>query len=93
MPCINELDNIHKEIEKWNEANVKIIAISTDDSRTKRRIRPLVNGKKWGFEILLDENQALKRALNISGIPHTIVTKGNRIIYRKTCWVRYGRNF
>ena len=83
VPCINELDNIHKEIEKWNEANVKIIAISTDDSRTKRRIRPLVNGKKWGFEILLDENQALKRALNISGIPHTIVTKGNRIIYRK----------
>ncbi len=83
VPCINELDNIHKEIEKWNEANVKIVAISTDDSRTKRRIRPLVNGKKWSFEILLDENQALKRALNINGIPHTIVTKGNKIIYRK----------
>ena len=83
VPCINELDDIHKEIEKWDEANVKIVAISTDDSRTKRRVRPMVNGKKWNFEILLDENQALKRALNINAIPHTIVTKGTRIIYRR----------
>jgi len=83
VPCINELDDIHKEIEKWEDANVKIVAISTDDSRTKRRVRPMVNGKKWNFEILLDENQALKRALNINAIPHTIVTKGTRIIYRR----------
>ena len=84
VPCINELDDINSEIEKWNKANVKIVAISTDDSRTKRRIRPLINGKKWGFfDILLDENHDLKRALNISGIPHTIVTKGKKIIYRK----------
>ena len=83
VPCINELDDIHKEIDKWNEANVKIVAISTDDSRTKRRVRPMVSGKNWGFEILMDENQDLKRALNITGIPHTIITKGTRIIYRR----------
>ena len=83
VPCINELDDIHKEIDKWNDANVKIVAISTDDSRTKRRVRPMVNGKNWDFEILMDENQDLKRALNITGIPHTIVTKGSRIIYRR----------
>ena len=62
VPCINELDDINSEIEKWNKANVKIVAISTDDSRTKRRIRPLINGKKWGFfNILLDENHDLKK--------------------------------
>jgi len=83
VPCINELDDINKEIEKWEKTNVKIIAISTDDSRTKRRIRPLVSGKNWGFNVLLDENQDLKRALNINGIPHTVVTKGKKIIYRK----------
>ena len=83
VPCINELDDINKEIEKWKKTNVKIIAISTDDSRTKRRIRPLVSGKNWGFNVLLDENQDLKRALNINGMPHTVVTKGKKIIYRK----------
>ena len=35
------------------------------------------------YKIFLDENQSLKRALNIDAIPHTIVTKGNKIIYRK----------
>lgn len=83
IPCINELDDINKEIEKWKDENVKIIAIATDDSRTKRRVRPMVNGKNWDFEIFLDENQDFKRALNISGIPHTIVTQGTKIIYRR----------
>lgn len=83
VPCINELDDINKEIEKWKEENVKIIAISTDDSRTKRRVRPMINGKDWDFEIFVDENQDFKRALNITGIPHTIVAKGSKIIYRR----------
>ena len=84
VPCINELDAINKDFDKWkSETNVKLIAISTDDARTKRRVRPLVNGKKWGFDILVDENQTFKRALNINGIPHTIVTRGSQIIYRK----------
>ena len=74
-----ELDDINKEIEKWKEENVKIIAISTDDSRTKRRVRPMINGKDWDFEIFVDENQDFKRALNITGIPHTIVDKGRKI--------------
>ena len=84
MPCINELDAINKDFDKWKlETNVKLVAISTDDARTKRRVRPLVNGKKWNFDVLVDENQTFKRALNINGIPHTIVTKGSKIIYRK----------
>ena len=83
VPCINELDDIDKEIDKWKEAKVNIVAVSTDDSRTKRRVRPMINGKNWDFAIYLDENQDLKRALNISGIPHTIVVRGNKIIYRR----------
>jgi len=84
VPCINELDAINKDFDKWKlETNVKLVAVSTDDARTKRRVRPLVNGKKWNFDVLVDENQAFKRALNINGIPHTIVTNGSKIIYRK----------
>ena len=65
VPCINELDAISEVYEDWqDETNVELIAISTDDSRTKKRIRPLVNGKDWTYEILLDDNQDLKRALH-----------------------------
>ena len=48
VPCINELDAISEVYEDWqDETNMELIAISTDDSRTKKRIRPLVNGKDW----------------------------------------------
>ena len=43
----------------------------------------MINGKDWNFKILLDENHDLKRALNIVGIPHTIITKGSEIILRR----------
>ena len=62
--------------DEWQEdLNIELIAISTDDSRTQKRIKPMVNGKGWEYKILLDKNQELKRALNISAIPHTLVLK------------------
>jgi peroxiredoxin len=39
VPCINELDAINKDFDKWKlETNVKLVAVSTDDARTKRRV-------------------------------------------------------
>ena len=85
VPCINELDAISDVYDEWQEdLNVELIAISTDDSRTQKRIKPMVNGKGWEYKILLDKNQELKRALNISAIPHTLVLKGNEIIFRRS---------
>ncbi|MFT6699660.1 MAG: thiol-disulfide isomerase/thioredoxin [Porticoccaceae bacterium] len=82
VPCINELDAISEVYEDWQEDfNMELIAISTDDARTQKRIRPMVNGKGWPYKILLDKNQELKRALNISTIPQTIILKDSKIIY------------
>lgn len=87
VPCINELDAISEVYEDWqDETNVELIAISTDDSRTKKRIRPLINGKDWDYTVLLDDNQDLKRALNISILPHVLVVKNGNILYRKTSY-------
>jgi thiol-disulfide isomerase/thioredoxin len=82
VPCINELDAISEVYEDWQEDfNMELIAISTDDARTQKRIRPMVNGKGWPYKILLDKNQELKRALNISTMPQTIILKDSKIIY------------
>ena len=82
VPCSNELDAISEIYDEWQEtSNMELIAISTDDSRTQKRIRPMVNGKDWPYKILLDKNQELKRALNISTIPQTYILKGTEIIY------------
>jgi thiol-disulfide isomerase/thioredoxin len=85
VPCINELDAISEVYEDWqDETKVKLIAIATDDTRTKKRVRPMVNGKGWEYLVLYDDNQDLKRALNITTLPHTLVLKNQKIIHRRT---------
>ena len=84
IPCINELDAINELYDSWNENNsIKVLAISTDDARSKKRVRPMISGKNWAFDVYLDTNQNFKRSLNISGIPHTIVAYGSKIIHRR----------
>ncbi|MCH2196354.1 TlpA disulfide reductase family protein [Kordia sp.] len=85
VPCINELDAISEVYDDWiDETNVELIAIATDDARTKKRVKPLINGKGWEYKILLDENQELQRSLNITVIPHVIVIKDGKIVWRHT---------
>ena len=84
IPCINELDAIDELYDSWNENyNIKVLAISTDDARSKKRVRPMVSGKNWSFEVYSDTNQEFKRSLNVSGIPHPIVAYGSKIIHRR----------
>jgi peroxiredoxin len=81
-PCINELDEMNDVQDTWKKSlAVEIIAVATDDSRTQKRIKPLVNGKGWDYTILLDSNQELKRALGIVNIPYTVVIKNGVIVH------------
>jgi peroxiredoxin len=81
-PCINELEAIHKKYATWKESlNVEIIAVSIDDSKTQKRVKPFLNGKGWTYNVLLDSNQELKRALSIVNVPYTIVMKNSKIVY------------
>ena len=50
IPCINELDAINELYPSWKDKNIDVVAISTDDARSKKRVRPLVSGKNWVFE-------------------------------------------
>ena len=81
-PCINELEAMHKKYDTWKESlNVEIIAVSIDDSRTQKRVKPFLNGKGWTYNVLLDSNQELKRALSIVNVPYTIVVKNSKIVF------------
>ena len=73
-PCKQELENIHEIYEDWQEdTNVKLIAISIDDSRNTSKLKPFINSKGWEYEIYHDPNSDFKRALGINSIPHTFL--------------------
>lgn len=81
-PCLNELDAIKENYSIWTkEVNMEVIAVSIDDTRTQKRVKPLLNGKKWPYKVLLDTNQDLKRALSIANVPYTVVVKNQKIVY------------
>ena len=76
-PCIEELNAIHEVYADWQkETDVKLIAISLDDSKTMSRVAPFVNGRKWTFETYIDANGDFKRAMNVNMPPHTFVIDG-----------------
>jgi thiol-disulfide isomerase/thioredoxin len=87
-PCINELDEMNEVQAEWKKTiKFEVIAVATDDTRTQKRVKPLVSGKEWDYTILLDTNQDFKRALSIVNIPYTIVVKNNKIVHIQNGYV------
>ncbi|MCX7930851.1 MAG: TlpA family protein disulfide reductase [Chlorobi bacterium] len=83
-PCIQELSALSEVYEEWKKlTGVRIIAISIDDARNSKKVAPFVRGRRWQFDVYLDENADLKRALNVNEIPHTFVLdRHGRIVYQ-----------
>ena len=88
VPCIRELDAIAENYEEWQDATgVKLIAVSIDDEKTARRIKPLVNGRDWPYEVYHDFNGDLQRALHINNmVPYLIVIYKGKIVYTKNSY-------
>ena len=83
-PCKRELNSINEQFNDWvDETGVKLYAISIDDQRTVDRVKPYVNANDWQFEILLDTNGDLKRAMGVNSIPFTILLNSDcQIVWR-----------
>ena len=88
-PCAKELNAISEVYDDWQEeTGVKVIAISIDDSRNAAKVAPFANGKDWPFEIYIDANSDLKRALNVNAIPHTfLINEKKEIVWQHTSYL------
>ena len=56
---------------------MKIYAISIDEAQNVQRVKPLVVGYGWEYEVLLDPNSDFRRAMGVPLIPHVFVIDGN----------------
>jgi cytochrome c biogenesis protein CcmG/thiol:disulfide interchange protein DsbE len=85
-PCIKELDNMNELYEDWvEEFGLELVAVSVDDARNVPKVKPLVNGKGWPYQVLLDENRDLSRALNVSNPPMTfLLNREGVVVYKHT---------
>ncbi|MBP1644529.1 MAG: thiol-disulfide isomerase-like thioredoxin [Bacteroidetes bacterium] len=83
-PCLMELNAMAELYGDWQkETGIKIYAVSIDDARTCPKVKPLVSGSDWGYEVVLDQNSELKRALGVNNPPHTfIVNEKGEIVWQ-----------
>lgn len=85
-PCIKELDNMSLLYDDWvDEYNLEMVAITIDDARNIPKVKPMVNGRGWPYEVLLDQNRDVARALNVTNPPMTfLIDKEGNIVYKHT---------
>ena len=90
-PCIRELDAIYDALPDWKEeADFRVVAVSTDDSRVLAKAKSFAQGRGWGevLQLLFDKNQDFMRAMNVSVVPHVfVVDAAGKIIYSHTSYV------
>lgn len=88
-PCNRELSAISEVYKDWQEeTGVKLIAVSIDQAQNINKVKPLVDSHGWEYDVLLDPNSDLKRALGVQTIPYTIIVDGKgNIVYRHNGYV------
>jgi hypothetical protein len=70
---------------------VKLVAVSIDNARSSSKVLPMVNGKGWDYEVYLDPNGNLKRAMGVNMIPHTFLLNGNmEVVWQHTSFSEGG---
>ena len=83
-PCNRELKAIDEVYSDWQqETGVKIVAVSIDQAQNINKVKPLVDENGWTYQVLLDPNGELKRAMGVQMIPYTLLLDGKgNIVYK-----------
>jgi len=82
-PCLRELEAINEAMDDWqDEVQFKMIAISIDNTRSSSKVPALVKARDWQFDVYIDENSDLKRALNVSGVPFCCIIKNGEVVWK-----------
>ena len=77
-PCLKEMSAINDVYIDWqDETGMKVIAVSIDQAQNINKVKPLVDGEGWEYEVLLDPNSEFRRAMGVQMIPHVFVIDGN----------------
>lgn len=76
-PCNRELSAIHEVYADWQEeTGVKVYIVSIDQAQNINKVKPLVDGEGWEYDVLLDPNGDFRRAMGVQTIPHVFIIDG-----------------
>lgn len=69
-PCQRELRAIAEVYPDWqDETGMKMYIVSIDEAQNVSKVKPLVDGEGWEYEVLLDTNSDFFRSLGLQSVP------------------------
>jgi peroxiredoxin len=80
-PCVKELEIVNRINEEYKDRGFVLVGINEDAGRSLSKVKSFVKAKKWGFQVLLDKNEKVKRAYKAFGLPYSVIldAEGNII--------------
>ncbi len=91
---IAELNAINADLDKWKSAvPFRFMAISIDEGKDIRKLRPTYNMNSWTFELYNDLYGDLRRALHSNNLPQSMVIFKNQLIYQQSGWTSGSENY
>ncbi len=82
---LDQVKLLNEEFENGlKNKDVKVICICTDYSGVMQKIRPLVSGIGLSFDVYVDKNNDLKRAMCIPLTPFAMVINQANVVYLQT---------
>jgi thiol-disulfide isomerase/thioredoxin len=94
IPCKQEIKAIKAKLPEWQQqVNFNYITVSEDDSRAAAAVKTYAKSQGWSWPVLLDPNGDLKRSLNFSNVPFTIIVdKEGNVVYMHTGYEEGGED-
>jgi cytochrome c biogenesis protein CcmG, thiol:disulfide interchange protein DsbE len=88
-PCKKELSNINELLDDWKaKYNLDLVAVTIDNSRNVPKVKPFVDGQGWTFDVIMDVNSDLARAMNVLNPPQTfLIDQSGKIIWSHVGYV------
>ncbi len=74
VPCQVEMPKLQEMHDELKDQGFTVLAISTDDSRSKSRVKPMVKSKGYSFPVLLDTDTKVVTQYNPEKtLPYSVV--------------------
>jgi len=80
--CPAEMKHFQKFYDKYKEQGLTVLAISIDTSKTEKKVKPWIKGRRFTFPVLMDTKNKVMKLYHVRPVPHSfVVDQEGQIVY------------
>ncbi|MGD9141432.1 MAG: TlpA disulfide reductase family protein [bacterium] len=81
-PCVKAFPGLQDLYEKYGDRGLRVVTVSVDSPKSQARVAPLINSKRYTFEVLLDTQGRVAKRYNVMALPRTLlISPTGEIVY------------